>query len=192
MHRFVLSYALAYIALTGTDIASTLFATAAGSGMEMNASVADGSGGLHLGRMLAINAAMLLFTGGMLEWALRRRQRIDPRYLARPECGLFNWIYLNPFAAKRVPTSAFHYLALAPTMLAMKLFASANNSLIGAGIPDVVTPLAHAVTRVVPGTAGYWVVIFILFMPFWWLSLRLAARWLRSAQAPSGLVPAAA
>jgi hypothetical protein len=192
MHRIVLYYALAYIALTGTDIASTLFATSAGTGMEMNANVADGSGGLHLGRMLALNAAMLVFTAGMLEWALRQRQRIDPHYLERPERALFNWLYLNPFAARRVPTSAFHYLALAPTMLGMKLLASANNSLIGAGIPDVVTPLAHAVTGVVPGITGYWVVIFILFMPFWWLSLRLVARLLRRERAPADLVPAAA
>jgi RNA polymerase sigma-70 factor (ECF subfamily) len=62
--------------------------------------------------MLVLNSAMLVFTGGMLEWALRQRHRIDPRYLERPERGLFNWLYFNPFAARRVPTSAFHFLAL--------------------------------------------------------------------------------
>jgi hypothetical protein len=192
MHRIVLVYALAYLGLTATDILSTLWATGGSAGVEFNASVADGSGGMHVGRMIAINLAMLIFTSGMLEWALRQRHRIDPRYLERPERALFNWLYLNPFAPKRVPVSALHYLALAPTMLGMKLLASANNSLIGAGIPDLVTPLAHAVTRVLPGTAGYWAVIFILFMPFWWLSLRLVAQWLRADRASAGLAIAAA
>jgi hypothetical protein len=185
MRAWVWIYVTAFAALTVTDIASTLWATGSG-GQEFNAAVATEGGALHLERMIGINVAFLLFSTGMLVWALRQRDRIDPRYLERPERALFNYFYLNPFSQKIVPKSAFHYIALAPTVLGVKAFASLNNSLIGAAVPDVVTPIARAISSLGAGPmATFWIIIALIFHPFWWAALHLTARALRKAGASS-------
>jgi hypothetical protein len=130
--------------------------------------------------LLLINVAILLFTSGMLVWALRNTDRIDPRYLTRPERAVFNYFYLNPFSQKNMPRSVLHYLALPLVMLMFKAFASMNNTLIGLKVPDLVTPLAIEVKSLVgEGPAAFWVVIFILFHPMWWLALRITAATVR-------------
>lgn len=176
MFRIVLIYVGAFILLTATDVGTTLWASSIGAGQEFNHSVATPEGLLAIERMLFINAAVLIFTAGMLVWALRNADRIDHRYLARPERAAFNYFYLNPFSTKNMPKSALHYLALPLVMLIFKTFASMNNALIGFNVPDLVTPLAIEVQRHVgTGPAAFWVVIFILFHPMWWLALRITA-----------------
>ncbi|WP_298198391.1 hypothetical protein [Novosphingobium sp.] len=193
MRKWIGLYIAAFLALTGTDLASTLWALGKGNGQEFNGAVADGAGMLVVERLLTINGAALLFTAAMLGWALRRRDRIDPRYIDRPERALLNYLYLNPFAARRIPVSAFHYIALAPAILMIKAVASLNNSLIAAGIPDLISPLAWSVQKIVGHpTATYWIVIMILFHPIWWAALHLVARALRQegARGTGRLVPA--
>lgn len=193
MRAWVWIYVAAFTALTATDIASTLWASGTG-GQEFNAAVSTEEGSLHIERMIAINAAFLVFSAGMLFWALRQRERIDQRYIERPERALFNYFYLNPFSKKIVPKSAFHYIALAPTVLGVKAFATFNNSLIAAALPDIVTPIARVIHSLGVGTmATYWIVIAIIFHPFWWAALHLTARALRKAgaQAPRTLAQAA-
>lgn len=183
MRDWVWIYVVAFTALTATDIASTLWATGTG-GQEFNAAVATEDGLLHLERIIGINAAFLVFSAGMLFWALRQRCRIDPRYVERPERALFNYFYLTPFSKKNIPKSAFHYIALAPTVLGMKAFATFNNALIAADLPDIVTPVAMAVHSLGAGTmATYWIVIALIFHPLWWAALHLTARALRKADA---------
>lgn len=183
MGKWIGLYVLAFLALTGADIASTHWATASGQGQEFNAVVATEDGGLHTERLLIINAAFLVFSAGFLAWALGRRDKIDPRYLERPSRALFNYYYLNPFSKKIMPKSVFHFIALAPTVLLMKAFAAFNNSLIAAGMPDIVSPLAYAVKDLGAGPMTYWVVIFILFHPLWYLALLGTARALRGPRA---------
>lgn len=184
MRAWVWIYVAAFAALTVTDIASTLWASGTG-GQEFNAAVATEEGALHLERMIGINVAFLVFSAGMLAWALRQRERIDPRYIERPERALFNYFYLNPFSKKIVPKSAFHYLALAPTVLGVKAFATFNNSLIAAAVPDIVTPIARVIHSLGAGPmATYWIVIALIFHPLWWAALHLTARALRKAGAP--------
>jgi hypothetical protein len=176
MFRIVFLYAAAFTALTATDIGTTLWATSTGAGQEFNHSVATDDGLLHIERMLMINGAMLVFTLGMLMWAMRNRDRIDPRYLAWPERAMFKYFYINPFSATNVPHSVLHYLALPLAMLGMKAVASVNNALISLSLPDVVTPLAVEVMRHAGnGALAYWIVIVILFHPIWWVSLRIVA-----------------
>ena len=181
MFRIVLIYVGAFVLLTATDVGTTLWASSMGAGQEFNHAVATPEGLLAVERMLLINAAMLLFTAGMLFWALRNADRIDPRYLARPERAVFNYfLYLNPFSQKNMPRSVLHYLALPLVMLMFKAFASMNNTLIGLKVPDLVTPLAIEVQSLVgEGPAAFWVVIFILFHPMWWLALRITAATVR-------------
>jgi hypothetical protein len=95
---------------------------------------------------------------------------------------MFNWIYLNPFSERNVPKSAFHYLALAPGMLLFKAFASFNNGLISFGLPDLVTPIASTISTFAQGGLAYWLLIFLLFLPIWWLSLRIAASFLGASR----------
>ena len=176
MFRIVLIYVGAFILLTATDVGTTLWASSMGAGQEFNHAVATPEGLLAVERMLLINAAVLLFTAGMLVWALRNADRIDPSYLARPERAVFNYFYLNPFSLKNMPKSVLHYLALPLVMLIFKAFASVNNTLIGFNVPDLATPLAIGVQRYVgEGPAAFWVVIFILFHPMWWIALRITA-----------------
>jgi hypothetical protein len=176
MFRIVLLYLGAFVLLTATDVGTTLWATATGAGQEFNHTVATPEGLLAMERMLLINGAVLIFTAGMLVWALRNVDRIDPGYLARPERAVFNYLYLNPFSSKNMPKSVLHYLALPLVMVIFKAFASVNNTLIGFDVPDLVTPLAREVHRHFgEGPAAFWVVIFILFHPMWWLALRITA-----------------
>ena len=176
MFRIVFLYLGAFILLTAADVGTTLWASSIGAGQEFNHAVATPEGLLAVERMLLINGAMLLFTAGMLVWALRNTDRIDPRYLARPEHAVFNYLYLNPFSSKNMPKSVLHYLALPLVMLIFKAFASINNTLIGLKVPDLVTPLAIEVhSHVGEGPLAFWVVIFILFHPRWWLALRITA-----------------
>jgi hypothetical protein len=176
MFRIVSIYVCAFILLTATDIGTTLWASSIGAAQEFNHAVATPEGLLAVERMLLINGAMLLFTAGMLVWALRNADRIAPRYLARPERAVFNYFYLNPFSLKNMPKSVLHYLALPLVMLIFKAFASVNNTLIGFNVPDLATPLAIWVQRYVgEGPAAFWVVIFILFHPMWWIALRITA-----------------
>ena len=176
MFRIVSIYVCAFILLTAADVGTTLWASSIGAGQEFNNAVATPEGLLAVERILLINGAMLLFTAGMLVWALRNADRIDPRYLARPERAVFNYFYLNPFSSKNIPKSVLHYLALPLVMLIFKAFASMNNTLIGFNVPDLVTPLAIEVQSLVgEGPAAFWVVIFILFHPMWWLALRITA-----------------
>ncbi|MEY2624725.1 MAG: hypothetical protein RL412_500 [Pseudomonadota bacterium] len=176
MFRIVSIYVCAFILLTAADVGTTLWASSIGAGQEFNHAVATPEGLLAVERILLINGAMLLFTAGMLVWALRNADRIDPRYLARPERAVFNYFYLNPFSSKNIPKSVLHYLALPLVMLIFKAFASMNNTLIGFNVPDLVTPLAIEVQSLVgEGPAAFWVVIFILFHPMWWLALRITA-----------------
>jgi hypothetical protein len=176
MLRMVLLYVGAFILLTVTDVGTTLWATSIGAGEEFNHAVATPEGLLAVERMLFINAAVLIFTAGMLVWALRNADRIDPRYLARPERAVFNYLYLNPFSQRNMPRSVLHYLALPIVMLIFKAFASVNNTLIGFNLPDLATPLAIEVQRHVGASpAAFWVVIFILFHPMWWIALRITA-----------------
>jgi len=180
MFRIVLIYVGAFILLTATDVGTTLWASSIGAGQEFNHAVATPEGLLAIERMLLINGAMVLFTSGMLVWALRNTDRIDPSYLARPERAVFNYFYLNPFSQKNMPRSVLHYLALPLVMLMFKAFASMNNTLIGHKVPDLVTPLAIEVQSLVgEGPAAFWVVIFILFHPMWWLALRITASTVR-------------
>jgi hypothetical protein len=166
----------AFILLTATDIGTTLWASSIGAGQEFNHAIATPEGLLAVERMLLINGAMLIFTAGMLVWALRNADRIAPRYLARPERAVFNYFYLNPFSLKNMPKSVLHYLALPLVMLIFKAFASVNNTLIGFNVPDLATPLAIGVQRYIgEGPAAFWVVIFILFHPMWWIALRITA-----------------
>ena len=132
---------------------------------------------LEIGRMLAVNAAMLVLLAGMLWWALNNRHRIDPLCLAQPHRALFSWLHLNPFGERNVPKTALVYIAMAPTVLMGKALASINNLLIGAGLPDLITPLAMAVNRLVEGPAAYWILIMIITMPLYWLGLHIAV-WL--------------
>ena len=176
MFRIVSIYVCAFILLTAADVGTTLWASSIGAGQEFNHAVATPEGLLAVERILLINGAMLLFTAGMLVWALRNADRIDPRYLARPERAVFNYFYLNPFSSKNIPKSVLHYLALPLVMLIFKAFASMNNTLIGFNVPDLVTPLAIEVQSLVgEGPAAFWVFIFILFHPMWWLALRITA-----------------
>jgi hypothetical protein len=176
MFRTVSIYVCAFILLTATDIGTTLWASSIGAGQEFNHAIATPEGLLAVERMLLINGAMLIFTAGMLVWALRNADRIAPRYLARPERAVFNYFYLNPFSLKNMPKSVLHYLALPLVMLIFKAFASVNNTLIGFNVPDLATPLAIGVQRYIgEGPAAFWVVIFILFHPMWWIALRITA-----------------
>jgi len=176
MFRIVFIYVGAFILFTATDIGTTLWASSIGAGQEFNHVVATPEGLLAVERMLLINGAMLIFTAGMLVWALRNADRIDPRYLARPERAVFNYLYVNPFSQRNMPRSVLHYLALPLVMLIFKVFASVNNTLIGFNVPDLATPLAIEVQRHVgEGPAAFWVVIFILFHPMWWIALRVTA-----------------
>jgi hypothetical protein len=176
MFRIVSIYMCAFILLTATDVATTLWASSIGAGQEFNPATATSEGLLDIERMLLINGAMVLFTSGMLVWALRNTHRIDPRYLTRPERAVFNYFYLNPFSLKNMPKSVLHYLALPLVMLIFKAFASVNNTLIGFNVPDLVTPLAIGVQRYVgEGPAAFWVVIFILWHPMWWIALRITS-----------------
>jgi hypothetical protein len=176
MFRIVLIYVGAFILLTATDVGTTIWASSIGAGQEFNHAVATPEGLLAVERMLLINGAMLIFTAGMLVWALRNADRIAPRYLARPERAVFNYFYLNPFSLKNMPKSVLHYLALPLVMLIFKAFASVNNTLIGFNVPDLATPLAIGVQRYIgEGPAAFWVVIFILFHPMWWIALRITA-----------------
>lgn len=183
MGKWVGLYIVAFVALTGADVASTHWAIGGGGGQEFNAVVATDDGGLHTDRMLWINAAFLVFSAGMLAWALQRRDRIDPRYLERPSRSLFNYFYINPFSKKIMPKSVFHFIAFAPTVLMMKAFAAFNNSLIAIEAPDIVTPLAYAIKDLGAGPMTYWIVIFILFTPLWYLALAVTARALRGPRA---------
>jgi hypothetical protein len=192
MFRIVSMYVCAFILLTAADVGTTLWASSIGAGQEFNHAVATPEGLLAVERMLLINGAMLLFTAGMLVWALRNADRIDPRYLARPERAVFNYFYLNPFSSKNIPKSVLHYLALPLVILIFKAFASMNNTLIGFNVPDLVTPLAIEVQSLVgEGPAAFWVVIFILFHPMWWLALRITASAARRGIAVEPSRPAA-
>jgi pimeloyl-ACP methyl ester carboxylesterase len=84
MFRIVSIYVCAFILLTATDIGTTLWASSIGAAQEFNHAVATPEGLLAVERMLLINGAMLLFTAGMLVWALRNADRIAPRYLGNP------------------------------------------------------------------------------------------------------------
>ena len=187
MRKWIGLYLAGFLALTGTDLASTLWAASKGSGQEFNATVSDGSGLLAVERLLAINGCLLLFSVGMLWWALQRRDQIDPTYLAHPARAMFNYFYLNPFAKKRIHISSFHYIALAPTVLMFKAVVSLNNSVIAAGLPDLITPLVMSVDKVFANDmATYWTVIIVLFHPLWWASLHLVARGLlREKEGPT-------
>jgi hypothetical protein len=181
MQKWVWAYIAGFVALTGADYISTILGIAEGAS-EFNHTMADGDGGLRTARFLAVNAAMLAFTCFMLSWAWRNHARIDQRYITRPERAMFNWIYLNPFSERNVPKSAFHYLALAPGMLLFKAFASFNNGLISFGLPDLVTPIASTISTFAQGGLAYWLLIFLLFLPIWWLSLRIAASFLGASR----------
>lgn len=177
MRKWIGLYVAAFLTLTGTDLASTLWAASKGNGQEFNATVSDSTGLLAVERLLAVNGGLLLFSVGMLWWAIGRRDRIDPAYLAHPDRAVFNYFYLNPFSDKRIPVSALHYIAFAPAVLMFKAMVSLNNSLIAAGIPDFITPLAVFVDRILANDmATYWAVIIFLFHPLWWASLHLVAR----------------
>ena len=127
----------------------------------------------------------------MLWWAPHRRDQIDPSYLAHPARAVLNYFYLNPFAKKRIRISALHYIAFAPAVLMFKAVVSLNNSLIAAGLPDLITPLAVSLDKAFANDmATYWTIIIVLFHPLWWASLHLVARGLlqeneRSAEVKS-------
>lgn len=184
-------YVALYLALTFADAWSTALGLAAG-GREFNHHVAA-EGGLALvwGRFMAINALLLAAMAAMFAWSLARVDRIDPRYLREPWRASLNWAtYLNPFSARNQPRSVLHYLAGPVALLAAKVVASGNNLLIAHDVPDVITPIANAVLAQVDGVAGYWVVIFIVFMPSWVASLYATAALLRRQAArttPQGL-----
>lgn len=183
----VLSYVAGFIILTATDIGTTLWAIGLGAGQEFNHVLATPEGRLRLERMLLINGGMLVFTAGMLLWALRNIDRIDSRYIDRPERAMFNYLYLNPFSSKNAPKATLHYLALPLCILLMKVFASANNSLIAMKIPDIVTPLAMGIRPYLgEGAATYWALIAILFHPMWWAALRVTAAAIRRDRSMSG------
>lgn len=185
MRRPVLLYVILFGLLTTADIGSTLIGTSSGNGAEFNPSVEGGGGGLLVTRMIAINAAMLVFTAAMLNWALSRRERIAPELLERPSRAMFScYFYLNPFPRRNQPHTVLHYLALAPAILMLKAFATFNNGLISAGIQDIVTPLASLIMQVIEGTAAYWLLIIVLFQLPWYISLRLAASFTQTRTRP--------
>jgi hypothetical protein len=100
MSKWIGLYVVAFLALTGADVASTHWATAGGQAEEFNAVVATDEGTLHTERLLWLNAAFLAFSVAMLAWAGKRRDAIDLRLLERPSRALFNYFYLNPFSKK--------------------------------------------------------------------------------------------
>ena len=58
-----------------------------------------------------------------------------------------------------------------------KAIVSLNNSLIAVGIPDLITPLAVFLDKILANDmATYWTIIIVLFHPLWWVSLHLVAR----------------
>lgn len=187
MQKLVWAYVAGFAALTVADFVSTIMGIAAGAS-EFNHTMATSEGDLRIAPFFLVNAAMLAFTSFMLIWAWRNRARIDQRYISRPERAMFNWIYLNPFSERNVPKSAFHYLALAPGMLLFKTVASVNNSLISFGLPDILTPVASVIFNFAKGPLAYWILIFLLFLPIWWLSLRVAAAFLRADAGRAGQV----
>lgn len=195
VHKVVAVYVICFLLATLADAASTLVAMQSG-GKEFNPHVADGVDLLHESRFLIMNALILAFTSAMLGWAWNRRDRIEARLLDAPWRGFYDWAtYLNPFAARNIPKSALHYLAAAPALLAFKLFAALNNTLIHADIPDIVTPLAHALLARFDGAVAFWLVIFVLWQPFWLGALHVVARLLRREREASvgrvaGLGPA--
>lgn len=183
MYKETSWYAAAYAILTVTDIASTRWALANG-GKEFNNAVATESGQLDLGIFLVLNLAVLVLTAATLEWGLRHRAVIEPRYLARPELAIFNIFYLNPVSARVMPRSVFHSVAIAPTVVGMKLLATTNNLLIGFGRPSPIKPLVDAALALVGRAWASWLVIGLLVLPVWWLALRLSARCQRAPKFP--------
>ncbi len=179
----VLVYAAAYMVMTAADMVTTQWGLAAGQAFESNHAVSDGARGLDLQRFLALNALVLCCTAGMLVWALRNRDVVNPIYLRQPPRALFSWFHLNPFSKKVMPKSVFAYIAFAPGIILFKAFAALNNALIARDLPDLVTPVAHLLYPLMDEVIAYWVLIFILFHPIWWASLHVAAWYLNRVPA---------
>ncbi len=179
---FTALFILAYLVLTATDAASTLLGIRSGLAQESNPHVGEQSGSFDLDRFLCMNGAVLLVLTGMLVWSFRSRDSIDPRYLGRPRLAFWNFIYLNPFAQRNIPRSAFHYIATPICILGMKGLATVNNLLIAKGTPDPITPLAHWIHGIAPGWLAFWMLIFVLWLPCWWPSLAIAAWFLRNGR----------
>lgn len=176
----IMLYVALYVMLTLTDAWTTALGLSAGA-REFNHHVSSDNGlTVRWGVFALVNALVLAATAAIFGWALARIDRIDPRYLREPWRASMNWLlYLNPFSARNQPRSVLHYVALPLALLAAKAVASTNNLLIAFHLPDVVTPIAHAVLEKVDGVAGYWAVIFIVGTPSWVASLYATAAWLR-------------
>lgn len=191
MWTVILVYILAYALATLADAGSTLLAMASGAGQEFNATVSNEHKMLDLEVFAYINSGLLVFTVGMLVWALLNRSRIEPRYLERPYLAVASIFYLNPFSELTIGRSPLHYIALAPAIVIFKAIVAVNNTLISLNMPDLLTPLAVLSVRQFGEIAGYWAVITVLLIPVWVVSLYIAASIVRHLDVREHFKPAA-
>jgi hypothetical protein len=175
VRRIVSIYLLLFALSALADLGSTLLGHAAGA-VEFNPAV-GGGGQIDVARFAALNLVAAALIGGMLGWGLTRRAVVDPRYMQAPLAGALTWLtYLNPFSDRNAPRAVFHWVAIAISLLLVRLAAVLNNLLITSGLPDAITPLARLAALQPSEALVYPLAATAFIAPFWVISLYLVPR----------------
>lgn len=185
IRRIICVYLLAYTVLAAGDLGSTLLGEAGGA-TEFNPALGEADG-LNIARFVWLSLVFGALSAGMLAWALARGGRADAAYMRAPWRASISWLfYLNPFAASNQPRSIFHWVAIPVSLLFVRAFAICNNLAIAFGVPDILTPIAHAVGQLVPEKLAYVSVVTIVMAPFWIGALYLTPHLLRTGNRAGG------
>lgn len=179
MLRIISIYAALYFALTFGDAFSTMFAQSGGVGGEFNPHAQNGEGLFHLSKFWLMNIIAFMILSPMLYWGVSHRQGISVKYLRQPLLAAYKVFYLNPFAKHVRSLSAFHFIAVAVTMLLVKAFATISN--INAGINQVsfADGLVVFFRQFFDGHLLYWAVMTSIILPFWLIALYVSAFFLK-------------
>ncbi len=156
------AFIVVYAAVSWLDLTTTVLALGHAGATEGNTYATDASVYLQ-GRALLITLAGAAMIGACFLWSALTANRIAGEWLDRPLAS-FGRFYINPFSPVTLDRSPLHMLSYVIAFAVLRVLAAGNNLMIAAIGWGPLGALIGMLTRHMPATFAFWIVLGPLYV----------------------------